>query len=122
MTPKKNTKTNFVTGTDKLPAKKKKSSSSKNNFRNDDVKKEVKYKLWVVYKPEFASKYPNNPMTYYGYNKKAENGLKGLMRLAAAKKPEFKFARIYDLVTNEIFLTIQGIIINQVKTKADDQS
>ncbi len=116
MQPEKNQKSNPNYGKKKKPKK----TSLINNFRDDEVKKKALYKVWMPIKDEFKHKYSINPMVYYGYVKKAEGGLKQLMRLIAGKKNEMKFCRIYDLTTNEIFLVVQGNNQNQQKTKTDD--
>lgn len=77
--------------------KSQKTSSSKSTyFKNGEGKKSAIYKLWVVFKDEYASKYPSNPFVYYGYNKLKENGMQALVKLAGSKRSEFKVARIYE--------------------------
>lgn len=82
-------------------------------FKNGEGKKNAHFKLWVVWKDEYAYKYPSNPFVYYGYNKLKENGQQALMRLAASKRSEFKIARIYNNLSGELVLQITGETKNQ---------
>ena len=75
--------------------------NSTNYFKNGEGKKKAHFKLWVVYKDEYASKYPSNPFTYYGFNKLKDNGFNALMKLALEKKSEYKIARIYNNISGE---------------------
>ena len=71
-------------------------SSSKNNFKKDDVKEKSKYKLWVLYKPEFAKKFKSNPFTYFSYNTKSDGGLSALINLAEKRQNMYLLAVLYD--------------------------
>lgn len=70
--------------------------SSKNNFTKDEVKQKSKYKLWILYKPEYAAKFGSNPFTYFSYHTKSDGGLAGLQALAEKRKGMFLLAVLYD--------------------------
>jgi hypothetical protein len=72
-----------------------------NNFSDPEIIRKAAYKLFVVFKPEFASKYPQNPFIFFSQRTARNNGLERLHRLAKEKKKEANLMIIYDNQTGE---------------------
>jgi hypothetical protein len=72
-----------------------------NNFSDPEIIADAAYKLYVVLKPEFASKYPKNPLVYFSQRTARNNGLERLYRLANLKKKEANLMIIYDNQTGQ---------------------
>lgn len=66
-----------------------------NNFTDPATRSAAVYKLMVKYLPEFAAKYPHNPMYYYGRNHKKENGLELLLKLSKKKQKQAALIILY---------------------------
>ena len=72
-----------------------------NDFSDPDVIRNAAYKLFVVFKPEYASNYPKNPFVFFSQTTKRDNGLDRLFRLAHKKMAEANLMIIYDNQTGE---------------------
>lgn len=77
-------------------------TAGKNNFKNPDVCKAAWYKIWILYKPQFAEKYNRKTSTIYGYNNKRNHGLDNLIKLAGKKQNEADLIGLYDNKTGKL--------------------
>ena len=72
-----------------------------NDFSDPDVIRNAAYKLFIVFKPEFAIRYPRNPFVFFSQTTKRDKGLDRLYRLAQAKVKEANLMILYDNQTGE---------------------
>lgn len=68
----------------------------KNNFKSEDAKQRSRYRLWVLYKPQYEKLFTENPFTYFGFNTKPDGGFGSLKKLAESRTHMFKMAILYD--------------------------
>lgn len=71
-------------------------SVSKNNFGHEENKQRSKYKLWIMYKPEFKQRFKENPRTYFSFNTKTDGGYSSLVALAEKRSDMYLMAILYD--------------------------
>jgi len=70
-------------------------AENKNNFTKPVNKDAATYKMMIKYAPEHASKYPVNPMYYYGHRHLSDKGYKKLIALERKKESEALLIIIY---------------------------
>jgi hypothetical protein len=90
-------------------------TAGKNNFKNPEVCKAACYKIWILYKPQFANKYNRKTSTIYGYNNKRNHGLDNLVKLAGKKQGEADLIALYDNKSGKLMRYLYQSI--QPKTK-----
>jgi len=73
-------------------------TSGHNNFADPNQKAKAKYKLWVLWKPEYAHLYPR---VYFSYTSHNKDGLNGLLILAHKRQDKADLMIIYDNQTGE---------------------
>jgi hypothetical protein len=74
-----------------------KRTAGRNNFKNPEIRDKAIYKIWVLLKPEFCSKYNvKKAITRYGFNNKKNRGIDNLVRLAETLEKEAELIHLYD--------------------------
>lgn len=95
------------------------------DFTNQDNCKNAKYKLWIVWLPQYRNKWGgNDKMTFYGSNKRKNNGFDWLFEKAKSLRTEFKVAIIYDNQTGLMKHKIPGCDLahlNKSQSNLDNQ-